>query len=214
MSNCRIIVADDHSVVREGVKSLINSQPGFEIVGEAKNGKEVLHILESLTVDLVVADISMPEMDGLTVLKEIKRKYPQIKVLILSMIKDYEHLEHARIHGASGYLSKDDAGDELIPAINAIINGKNYISPSMTNLLAERQLCSMDKGVYPSFEFLTKREKQVLELIARGMANKEISAELKISVNTVENHRAHLCDKLGLKTTAALVKCAIAKGLV
>lgn len=214
MNHCRIVVADDHSIVREGLKGLIHQEPQLKVVGEAKNGKELLALLNALKCDLVVMDIAMPEMDGLSALKEIKRSYPGLKILIFSMLKDYEHFEHARAHGALGYLAKDDAGEELVKAIKTVLQGKNYVSPSVTTLLAGRQLRSIENGKSPSLEILTKRERQVLELIAKGMANKNIAAALKISIHTVENHRAHLSDKLGLKNTAALVKYAMAKGLV
>lgn len=214
MNGCRIIIADDHSIVREGLKGVIQQEPPLKVVGEAANGKELLALLGTLKCDLVVMDIAMPEMDGLTALKEIKRRHPGVKVIIFSMLKDYEHFEHARAHGASGYLAKDDAGDELVRAIKTVLQGKNYVSPSVTTLLAGRQLRAMENGESPSIEILTKREKQVLELVAKGLANKNIAAELKISIHTVENHRAHLSDKLGLKNTAALVKYAMAKGLV
>ena len=213
MDIIKIIIADDHNVVREGLKVLIKKDPQLRVVGEAGNGEELLVILKSVPCDLIIVDIAMPEMDGLSALKEIKRLYPRLKVLMLSMLKDYEHFKNARIHGASGYLAKDDAGDELITAIKSVLKGKNYVSSSVTTLLAERQIRSLENGEYPSLEILTKRERQVLRLIAKGLANKNIAAKLKISVHTVENHRAHLSDKLGLNNTASLVKYAIAKGL-
>lgn len=209
----RIIIADDHCIFREGLKTFIQREPDWSVVGEAENGLELLQMLKSLTCDLIIMDITMPEMDGLTALKEVKRMYPEIKVLMLSLMKDYEHFEQAKIFGASGYLAKDDAGEDLIPAIKKIMRGKLHISSSVTNLLAERQLRSMDDGESPSLEILTKRERQVLQLIAKGMTNKEVGCELKISVHTVENHRAHLLEKLGLKNAVSLVKFAISKGL-
>jgi DNA-binding NarL/FixJ family response regulator len=213
MNTSRIIIADDHNVVREGLKALIKKDPLLRVVGEAGNGNELLAQLKSTPCDLVVIDIAMPEMDGLSALKGIKRNYPNLKVLMFSMLKDYEHYKNARLHGASGYLAKDDTGDELITAINSVLKGNNYVSSSVTTLLAERQMRSLEYGEYPSLEILTKREKQVLELIAKGKANKNIAAKLKISIHTVENHRAHLSEKLGLNNTASLVKYALAKGL-
>ena len=213
MSSCRIIIADDHSIVREGLKGLIENEPGLKIVGEAGNGIELIARLKSIKCDLIIIDIAMPEMDGLAAIKEIRRKYPRLKILVLSMFVDYEHFEHARVLGASGYLAKDEAGDELLSAIKMILSGKRYVSPSVTTLLAERQLRSIEDSEYPSIEILTKRERQILKLIASGMANKNTASELKISIHTVENHRAHLSEKLGLKNTASLVRYAIAKGL-
>jgi len=214
MNRCRVVIADDHSVVREGLKVLINKDPCLKVVGEADNGEKLLALLNSKKCDLAIVDIAMPEMDGLTALKEIKRKYPKLKVLVLSMLKDYEHFKRAKAYGASGYLAKDEAGGELITAINTVQKGNNYVSPSVTTLLAERQMRYMENGEAPSFEILTKREKQVLKLVAKGDPNKKIASDLKISIHTVENHRAHLSDKLGLKNTASLVKYAISKGLI
>jgi two-component system, NarL family, response regulator NreC len=214
MMECRIIIADDHSILREGLKSLLCKEAGIKIVGEARNGKELLAVLESVPCDLAVVDIAMPVMDGLTALREIKRRYPKIKVLILSMLSDYAHFSQAKALGASGYLAKDDAGDEIRRAIDVIMRGRMYVSPSVTTLLAERQVQLMENGKSPSLEILTKRERQVLAMIAGGITNKNIAIELKISIHTVENHRAHLSDKLGLKNTAALVRYAIEKGII
>jgi two-component system, NarL family, response regulator NreC len=214
VKQCRIVIADDHSIVREGLKGLIQKEPQLSIVGEAENGEELLAVLDTLPSDLVVMDIAMPKMDGLTALKEIKHKHPKIKVLIFSMLKDFEHFEHARLHGALGYLAKDDAGEELLKAIKMVRRGKKYVSPSVTTVLAGRQMRSLESGDSPSLEILTKREKQILQLVATGMPNKNIAAALHISIHTVENHRANLSNKLGLKNTASLVKYALAKGLV
>lgn len=214
MTPCRIILADDHGIFREGVKSLLGKVPELKIVGEVRNGKELLTALKTVECDLVVLDIAMPEMDGLTALKEINRLYPKLKVLMLSMLNDHAHFAQAQTYGASGYLAKEDAGDELLRAIEKLMKGKSYVSPSVVTLLAERQVHQMESGKSQSIEILTRREKQVLGFIARGTTNKNIAAELKISIHTVENHRAHLSEKLGMKNVASLVKFAIEKGIV
>ncbi|MBF0502093.1 MAG: response regulator transcription factor [Candidatus Riflebacteria bacterium] len=214
MKECRIVLADDHSILREGLKSLLSKCPECRIAGEAVNGIELLTMLKSTKCDLAIVDISMPEMDGLTALKEIKRKFPTVKVLMLSMMNDFMHFERAKTLGASGYIAKEDAGDELVHAIEKIMSGKMYVSPSVMSLLAERQIHLMDGEKSPSIEILTKREKQVLGLIAKGITNKNIAAELKISIHTVENHRAHLSEKLGATNVTSLVKFAIEKGLI
>ncbi|MBF0544288.1 MAG: response regulator transcription factor [Candidatus Riflebacteria bacterium] len=211
---CRIILADDHSIFREGMKSLLSKNSGLKIVGEVNNGMELLELLKTVECDLAIVDVAMPEMDGLTALKELKSKYPAIKVLIVSMLNDCAHFGHAKSLGASGYLAKDDTGEELIRAIERILRGKMYVSPSVTTLLAERQVHNIENEKSPSIEILTKREKQVLGLIARGLTNKNIAADLMISIHTVENHRAHLLEKLATKNTASLVKYAIEKGLL
>lgn len=214
MVRSKIIIADDHTFVRVGLKELINKDPLLNVVAEAKNGQELLDILPSVKCDLIVVDISMPLMDGITAIKRIHQEYPGIKILILSMLKDYPHFHEVMVHGASGYLVKDDAADQLVTAIKTILKGKKYVSPSATTVLVDRQLRSLDEGEVPSLEILTKREQQILTMVAKGMANKSIAAKLKISIRTVEHHRANLTDKLGLKNTASLVQYALAKGLI
>lgn len=214
MRECDIVLADDHAVVREGLKSLIGRRPGFRVVGEAGNGLELLAVLAATPCDLAVVDIAMPEMDGLTALKEIGRRHPGLKVLVLSMYVDFEHFKQAKSRGAAGYLDKNEAVGGLVPAIEAVLAGRFFVSPSVNALLADRQVRSMESGDNPSLEILTRRERQVLVWIAKGLANKNIAERMKISIHTVENHRAHLSAKLGLKNTVALVKYAIAKGLV
>ncbi|PKL51107.1 MAG: DNA-binding response regulator [Candidatus Riflebacteria bacterium HGW-Riflebacteria-2] len=214
MKECKIILADDHSLLREGLKAVIEKYPEWKVVGEASNGVDLLAMLKKISCDLVVLDIAMPDMDGLAALKEISKHFPHIKVLMLSMLNDFSHFEKARSLGAAGYMSKEDAGEELCRAIQKILSGKMYIAPSVNNLLAERQLHNMDSVNLQSIEVLTKREKQILAMIARGMTNKEVALDLEISIHTVENHRANLSEKLGSKNVASLVQFAIQKGLI
>ena len=213
-SNYRIVIADDHSVIREGLRGIILNEPGFSIVGEAADGKEVLSLLKSVKCELVILDIAMPGKDGLEALKVIRKEYPELKVLILSMLKDSEHFRLAKKLGASGYLAKDDAADELVPALKNILKGREYVSPSLMRSLAERQIRTCGSTESPSLEILTKREIEILGLIANGRASKNIASELNISIHTVENHRAHIIEKLGIAKTASLVKYAIDKGLI
>lgn len=214
MKECKIILVDDHSLLREGLKAVIEKYPEWKIVGEADNGVDLLAMLKKVSCDLVVLDIAMPEMDGLTALKDITSRFPHVKVLMLSMLNDFTHFEKAKNLGAAGFMSKEDAGDELCRAIQKILSGKIYVSPSVSNLLAERQLNNMDSVNLQSIEVLTKREKQILAMIARGMTNKEVANDLEISIHTVENHRANLSEKLGSKNVASLVQFAIQKGLI
>lgn len=214
MKKFRIILADDHSILRDGLKSLLKQHAEWEVVGEAKGGKELLTLLKTLSCDLVILDIAMPGMDGLTALREITINFPGIKVLVLSMMNDYPHFEKAKAFGAAGFMSKEDAGDELPRAIQKIIDGKMYIAPSVTTLLVERQLHLIDTINSSSIEILTKREKQVLAMIAQGLTNRKIALDLQISIHTVENHRANLSEKLGSKNAASLVQYAIEKGLI
>lgn len=214
MTTCRIAIADDHDVVRAGLISIIEKVKEYRIVAEARDGSELLVALKKNTCDLAIVDIAMPHMDGLAAIKKIRREYPWMKILIFSFLKDYDHFHEAIRHGAHGYLLKDDAGLEVLKAIEAILAGKRYISSSVTTMLADKNVRSIDDGSVPSSEIMTKREKEVLRLIAKGLTNKKIAAKLHISIRTVEHHRANLSDKLGLKNAAALVTYAITKGLV
>lgn len=214
MKNCRIVLADDHSILREGLKSILEKFPEWKVVGEARSGRELLTLLKTVVCDLVVLDIAMPGMDGLTALKEISTHYPEIKVLMLTMMNDFSHFEKAKNLGAAGFMSKEDAGDELPRAIQKILDGKMYIATFVNALLAERQLHLMEHISSPSIEILTRREKQILSLIAQGLTNRKIALDLQISIHTVENHRANLSEKLGSKNVASLVQFAIEKGLI
>lgn len=213
MSKSKIIIADDHTFVRVGLKELINKDPELTVIAEAKNGQELLDLLGAKKCDVVVTDISMPEMDGISALKEIREQHPNVKVLVLSMLKDYPHFHEVMGHGAYGYIVKEDAPEQLILALRSIMRGKKFVSPAVTTMLAERELRSLDEAV-PSLEILTKREKQILGMIAKSIPNKNIATKLKISIRTVEHHRANLTDKLGFKDAASLVKYAMTKGLV
>jgi two-component system response regulator NreC len=212
MTKNKIIIADDHTFVRVGLKQLINRESDLTVMAEAGNGQELLAVLAQKACDLVVMDISMPEMDGVTAVKKIHAQYPQLKILILSMLKDYPHFHEVMVNGASGYMVKDDAPDQLVTAIKTLLKGKKFISQSVTTMLAQREMRSLDEAV-PSLEILTAREKQILAMIAQSVPNKNIATKLKISIRTVEHHRANLTSKLGFKDVTSLVKYALAKGL-
>jgi len=214
MDKYRIVIADDHEIFREGLKSLVEKDTRMRIVGEAKDGEELLETLKKVRCDVVVVDLSMPNLDGMSAIKVIKTKYSWIKILVLTMQKDHEHFKHAMTHGASGYLLKDDAYEQFIKAVCAICKGKEFVSPSVQTLLSERFIRALDDFEHPSLDILTKREQQVLKLVASGWPNKNIASKLKISIRTVETHRNNFSNKLGIKNTASLVKYAISKGLV
>lgn len=213
MAFYRIILADDHTMFREGLKSLIEKEPSLKVVGEAKDGEDLLEKLGVVRCDLVILDLSMPQMDGMVAIQAVRRQFPHVHILVLTMQKDYEHFRHAMAYGALGYVLKEDAHEQLIAAVRALKKGKRFVSPTVSTLLTERVLRSFDEVETPSLEILTKREKQILRCIAEGDSNKNIAAQLKISVRTVETHRAHLGDKLGIKTTAGLVKYALSKDI-
>ena len=214
MAEYKIVLADDHEILRDGLKSLIEKDSSLKVVGQAKNGEALLELLRKHRADLAVLDISMPQMDGIATLKEIRRAFPKIKILILTMQKDQEHFKHAMSGGASGYILKEDAYDQLMLAIKTVLKGKKFISPALEHALAEQYVRSLDEGEESSLNILTKRELQILKLVAQGLSNKNMASKLKLSIRTVETHRGNLTHKLGIRNTAALVKFAISKGLL
>ena len=213
MARYRIILADDHEMLRQGLKGLLDQDPQFSVVAQAQDGEDLLEKLKKNKCEVAVLDLSMPNMDGIQALKVIKEKYPKVKVLVLTMQKDHEHFKHAISAGASGYLLKDEAFDQLSMAIRMIMRGKEFVSSSVAKLLTDRYIRSLDDNESPSLEILTKREMQILKCIVNGYANKKIAAKLNLSIRTIEAHRLNLTNKLGIKNTAGLVKFAISKGL-
>jgi len=214
MATIRIVLADDHEMLRAGLKGLLDKELEFKVVAQAQDGEQLLDKLATAKADCVVMDLSMPNLDGLATLKEIKKRFPKVKCLVLTMQKDQEHFKSAMANGASGYILKDNALDLLVMAIKMVMKGKSYISPAISELIAEQYVRSIKDGDMPSMEILTAREKEILKLVAQGYANKNIATRLKISIRTAETHRSRLIHKLGFKTTAALVKYALAKGLI
>jgi DNA-binding NarL/FixJ family response regulator len=204
-------LADDHSLFRQGLKAVLEGTDEFKVVGEAGDGLELIDLLNQVNPHLIVLDISMPNLRGIEAIPEIKKKHPEVKILVVTMHNDKEYLYQAISRGADGYFLKKDAGTELFSAIERIRKGKVYISPSLSGNLADYWE-GIREGVKKSI--LTNREKEVLSLIAGGKSNKEIADMLYISVHTVERHRANLMEKLNFKKTADLVKYAIEKGYV
>ncbi len=215
MSNIRIFLADDHTLVRQGIRTILESQPGFEVVGEAGNGRDTLEKIRELKPDLVVLDIGMPELNGLDTTRLIRKEMPRIRILILTMHTHEEYIFQILKTGATGYLLKDAASSELITAVEAVYKGDAYLSPSISRSLLEdyvRKAEAMNQK--ESWEPLTEREREVLQLIAEGFTNRNIAEKLGVSVKTVDNHRTNLMVKLGIHDTAGLVRYAIAHGLV
>jgi len=211
----RIVLADDHAMFRRGVKRIIQEDEDLEVVGEAADGLQLLEIIKKSPPDMVIADVSMPNLRGLEATREIKMAFPEIRVIILTMHKDKEYLYHALSAGAEGYLLKEDADIELFSAIKTIRQGGTYISrllaPQLTDIFMERQRLREGQGKPPA-ELLTTREREILKLIAEGKSSKEIAGLLYISSRTVQHHRANIMRKLNFKKTADLVKYAIQKG--
>jgi DNA-binding NarL/FixJ family response regulator len=211
----RIVLADDHVIFRQGIKQLIDSKPDFKVVGEASDGLELINLLQrGLKTDMVILDISMPNLRGIEATHEIKIIYPNIKVLLLTMHKSKEYLYHSISAGAQGYLLKEDSEVELFSAIEVIRKGDIFVSKLLTREITEDlSHLHYGGGQLPS-DILTPREREVLKLVAEGKSNKEISELLFISIRTVENHRANIMNKLKIKKTADLIRYAILKGYI
>lgn len=210
-SNIRILLADDHTMFREGVKQVLAATPGYSVVGEASDSREVLEKIRRLAVDVVVLDISMPGRDGIDVLKQLKRIKPQLHVLVLSMYPEDQYASRAIKAGAAGYLTKNKASAELIEAIRRIATGRKYISEDV----AEQLATDLTKnGDAPPHQRLSDREYQVMCMIGSGKTVKQISDELSISVSSVSTLRARILKKLDMKTSAEITHYAIKHNLV
>ncbi len=215
MNKIRVFLADDHLILREGVRSLLGKVPDIEVVGEAGEGGETVAKVEQLIPDVVLMDITMPGMSGLEATKQIKQKYPRVKVLILTIHETSQYLSQMLQAGASGYVVKTTAASELISAIRAVHQGDVYLYPSITRMLVEDYLQRVKGGEEKtSYEGLTSREREILMYIAEDKKNKEIADLLGISVRTVQAHRTNLMDKLGAHDRTELVKYAISKGII
>jgi len=211
----RIVIAEDHTILREGLRALLSVDPLFEIIGEAEDGRDAIRCVETLMPDLVLMDLSMPKMDGMEAIREIKQRFPETKILALTVHKTEEHILAALQAGADGYAVKDASHAELLVAIKSILSGKSYLSPGISGKVIEGYLAGKQTlKSSSSWDTLTQREREVLKLIAEGYKNKEIADYLCISLKTVEKHRSNLMRKLDLHNTAALTTFAMEKGLV
>jgi len=215
MPTIKVFLADDHAMVRQGLASVLASAPEIEVIGEAGDGQEALKKIRSIRPDVAVIDITMEGLNGLEVARRIRKSHPKIRVLILSIHSQEEYIIEAFKIGASGYLVKEAAVDELIAAIKAVYKGQAYLSPSIARRLIDDYL---DKTQVPHTESLyprlTDREVEVLQLVAEGKSNSEIASLLNISIKTVSTHRAHIMKKLDIHDALGLAKYAIRKGLV
>jgi len=207
-----IVLAEDHVLVRAGIKKIIEAIPGLHIAGEVGDGLELLELLKRKAVDMVILDISMPSLSGIEVSREIKKAYPDVKVLILTMHKKTEYLYDAMAAGVDGYLLKEDAPKELLNAIEKIRQGMIYVSPLLSSDLATLYVRSRRPAPDEPLEPLSPREIEIITLIAEGKSSKEIGALLFLSFRTVQNHRAKIMKKLNLKKNTDLVRYAIRKG--
>ena len=212
----RILLVDDHAVVRSGLRMLLNAKSGLTVVGDAADGDEAIRLAAELKPDVVLMDLSMPHgRDGLSATAELKKRLPDTSVLVLSMHDDDEYLFRAIHAGASGYVLKSAPHEELLSAIESVYSGNAYLYPTATKRLMNEYMERIKHGDNSdSYESLSDREKQVLGWIAKGYSNKEIAENLIISVKTVETHKSHVMEKLGLRTRPDLVKYALKKGLL
>ncbi len=208
-----ILLADDHAILRSGLRLLLESQPDLRVVGEASGGLEALGLAEQLQPDLILLDLSMPGLGGLDALPALKKAAPAAKILILTMHDDPQYLRTALKQGAMGYVLKKAADAELISALRAVLRGEMYVHPSMTRVLLEDMLPKAETAP-DAWETLSEREQEVLKLVALGHTSAEIAAQLNLSDKTVETYRARGMEKLGLKNRAALVRFALKKGLL
>ncbi len=212
MNKLKILVVDDHKMIRDGIQSMLRKEKSYEVVGEASNGLEALRFIENNDVDLAIMDINMPEMDGVECTKVISDKYTNVRVLTLTMHDEELYLAKMMEAGAVGYILKDLGQDELLNAINSIAQGKHYFSPEIT-LTVIKELTNPSKQEPQITTPLTVRELEILDMIIEEMSNQEIADKLNISIRTVDAHRRNLLEKTGSKNTAGLVKFALSNGL-
>ena len=206
----RILLADDHAVVRKGFRLILSTQPDMEIIGEAGNGKECVAMAAELNPDIVVMDVAMPELNGIEATRRLAASNPQTRVLALSMHKDSVYVREILRAGAKGYLLKDALDTELLAAVRAVAKGEGYLHPSVS----EAVLVDYRRHVTDPLDLLSTREREVLQLIAEGKTNKDIATLLNLSVYTVDAHRGRIMEKLNLHSTGELVRFAVRKGLI
>ncbi|NLW95216.1 MAG: response regulator transcription factor [Chlamydiae bacterium] len=205
----RVLLAEDHALVRKGVRDLIEERAGYSVVGEAIDGVEAIELAKKLRPDILIMDIGLPRMNGLNACRHIRELHPALKVIILSMYADREYVAEAVRQGVSGYLLKDGAADEILCAMDAVSAGKRYLSPALSDVVAEVILAARPAKVIEGWENLTKKEKLILTLISEGTGRSEIAKRMHISPETVKTHRRNILTKLKLRSTADLAALAV-----
>jgi two-component system response regulator NreC len=211
----RILLADDHAVVRDGLRALIEKQPDMAVVAEAGDGRECVRLAEEQAPDIVMMDIAMPIMNGMEATRRVVAANPQCGVVILSMHQDESYVLGSLKAGAKGYLLKDSLRTEVIDAIRAVSQGRSFLTRKIARVLQEDYVSRMQmRGVEDSYDLLTDREREVLQLVAEGRTNKEVANQLNISLTTVETHRTHILQKLGLHSVPELILYAVRKGII
>jgi DNA-binding NarL/FixJ family response regulator len=215
MANVRILLADDHNILRDGMRLLLERQPGFDVVGEAADGREIVELAREHQPDVVVMDIAMPNMNGIEATRRIVEKQPHTGVVILSMHYDESYVIRSLKAGARAYLLKDALKTELIAAIRAVAEGRSFFSPKISRILQEDYVGALERrGAEDSYELLTDREREILQLVAEGKTNKEIASTLNVSLYTVDTHRTHILQKLNLHSVPELILYAVRKGII
>lgn len=210
----RILLADDHALIRHGIRNLISNNPALKVIGEVGDGEELLEYLQLQVPDLLILDISMPKLTGIEAVSRVKKLYPQIKILMLTMHKNKQYFYHAMSAGADGYLMKDDSDEELLLAIKRIQNGKSYLSPYLSQDFADDVISAYRNNRNSPFETLTKREREVLNLVVEGHTSKIMAEMLHLSPRTIDHHRANLLRKFDMKNSVDLVNFAVRNGFV
>ena len=209
----RILLADDHKITRQGLRSLLDKEFDMEVVAEAEQGRTAVRLVRELSPQVVIMDVTMPDLNGVEAARQIVSEFPDVKIIALSMHSDSLFVTEMLRSGASGYLLKDCAFEELARAIRTVVAGKTYLSPSISGVVVDDYLHRLSKADFSGSEVLTDREREVLQLLAEGKSTKQIALKLHISVKTVETHRRQIMDKLDIHTVAELTKYAIRKGL-
>jgi DNA-binding NarL/FixJ family response regulator len=211
----RILLADDHTVVRQGLRKILEARPQWEVVAEAADGREAVKQAEEVKPDVAIMDVAMPLLNGIEAVRQIARKVPSTRVLVLSMHNDEAYVTQMLRAGAAGYLLKDSADVDLLQAVDAVAAGKSFFSPAIARVIADdyvRQLA--DRGVSDRYELLSEREREIFQLIAEGKTNKEIAALLFLSPSTVDTHRSRIMEKLDVHSAAEIVLYAVRKGVI
>jgi DNA-binding NarL/FixJ family response regulator len=209
----RILLADDHKIIAEGLRSLLEKDPCLAVIGHASDGRAAVRLAAELSPDLVIMDISMPGLNGIEAMRQIQEANPRTKVIVLSMHKDGHYIAAALKSGAAGYLLKESAYGELAAAIQTVMKGQSYLSQSIADIVVKDYIHHLEKQGTGAFSVLNPREREVLQALSEGLSTKEIAARMKVSVKTVETYRSQVMDKLNIRSVAELTKYAIREGI-
>lgn len=209
-----VLLADDHVLIRHGIKNIIKQDLKLQVIGEVSNGEELMEFMAKIIPDLLILDISMPKINGIDAVGLVKKKYPLVKILMLTMHKNKQYFYHAMASGADGYLMKDDSDEEILQAIKKVMAGKTYLSPILSDDFANDVISAHRNQQSPPFVGLTKREQEVLQLVVKGYTSKAMAEKLCLSHRTCDHHRSKLLKKFGLKNSADLVGFAVRNGFV